>query len=72
MALVGATILAFLASLLAMNIAMYEFNKEYPRDGQNGLGAMMVGVMVAILVEIVSGIGLFVLQRKMTSTKRRV
>jgi hypothetical protein len=64
-ALVGSFLLACGLAYVAIRLSFHYFAWKYPHDGQDGLGALTVGVFVFPAVLGVGTIVLYFLQRRL-------
>jgi hypothetical protein len=61
---------AIIAFMITNNVAFSRLVREYPRDGQDGLGALMIAIEAAFIAFFGLFIVLYLAQRALTEWRR--
>lgn len=60
---------AIISFVIANNVAFNRLVRQYPRDGQDGLGALMIALEIAVVTLFVLFIVLYLAQRALTRSR---
>jgi len=70
-AIAGSVPLTVVFAYLSIPLSASFFDREYPHDGQNGLGVLFVAIVVLVLTPIPAAVGLYGLQQWLLNPRPR-